>query len=267
MNRRDFNTLLSGAAAWPLAAGAQQPAMPVVGFLQAASAWEYAPQTASFHGGLSETGYVEYRNMLIDYRWAEGHYERLSTMAGDLVRRQVTVIFAGSIPTLAAKAATTRIPIVFSVGGDPVQLGLVASLNRPGGNLTGLTNLNQELGPKRLQLLRELVPTGTTIARLVNPTAPNTESVSQEFQATALTLGLNLHVLGASTEHGIDAAFATLAQVRPSGLVIGSDSFFNSRAEQLATLALHHGVPTIYQFRQFAEGGGLISYGPSFSEG
>jgi len=180
----------------------------------------------------------------------------------------VDLIAAISIPAaLAAKMATTRIPIVFSVGEDPVQLGLVASLNRPGGNLTGVTNLNTELWPKRLELLRELVPTATTIALLVNPTSPIAESVSQEFQATALTLGLNLHVLRASTEPGIDAAFATFAQVRPSGLVIGSDSFFNSRAEQLATLALRHGVPTIYQFREFAEAGGLISYGPNFTEG
>jgi putative ABC transport system substrate-binding protein len=188
-------------------------------------------------------------------------------LAADLVGRQVDLIAAISIPAaLAAKMATTRIPIVFSVGEDPVQLGLVASLNRPGGNLTGVTNLNTELWPKRLELLRELVPTATTIALLVNPTTPVAESFSQELQAIALALGLNLHVLRASTEHGIDAVFASLAQVRPDGLVIGSDSFFNSRAEQIATLALRHGVPTIYQFREFAEAGGLMSYGGSITD-
>jgi len=265
MRRRDFITVLGSAAAWPLAARAQ--AMPVVGFLNGASAWEYTPQTAAFRQGLSETGYVEGRNVLIEYRWAEGHYERLPTLAADLVRRQPAVIATGTIPAvLAAKAATTTIPIVFMIGVDPVELGFVASLNRPGGNLTGVTSLAAELGPKRVELLHELVPTATIIAALVNPANPNSEAASRDLQAAARSLGLQLHVLNASSERDFDAAFATLVQLRAGGLVILSEAFFNTRSEQLAALSVRHAVPTIYQYREFAAAGGLMSYGGGIAD-
>ena len=200
-------------------------------------------------------------------RWAEGQYDRLPALAADLVRRQVTVIAAGPTPAaLAAKAATTTIPDRLPVAVDPVEVGLVASLNRPGGNLTGVTTLNVELGPKRLELLHELVPTATIIALLVNPTNPNAETLSRDVQAAARTLGLQLHVLHASTERDFDTVFATLVQLRAGGLVIGADAFFNSRSEQLAALALRHAVPTIYQYREFAAAGGLMSYGGSITD-
>ena len=261
MRRRDF--IVGGAAAtWPLAAQAQQPALPVVGFLNGGSAWEFAPNAAAFRQGLIETGYIEGHNVFIDYRWAEGHYERLPTMAADLVRRQVTVIAAGAIPAaLAAKAATTTIPIVFSVGGNPIELGLVTSLNRPGANLTGQSNLSVELGPKRLELLHLLVPTATTIAVLVNPTNPLTEHLLRDLQEAARTLGVQLHALPVSTERDIDSAFTTLVQLRAGALVIGSDAFFTSRGEQLAAIAFRHAVPTISQWREFAAAGGFMSYG------
>jgi putative ABC transport system substrate-binding protein len=264
MQRRSFLTLLgASAAAWPLAARAQQmPAMPVVGFLNGASEREYAPLTAGFHRGLSETGYVEGRNVLVVYRWADGHYDRLPLMAADLVRRQVAVIAAagGTAAVLAAKAATTTIPIVFGVGSDPVALGLVASLNRPGGNLTGQTNLNAELGPKRLELLHLLVP-AATIAVLVNPTNPLTEPLLRDLQEAARTLGLQLHVLPVRTEGNIFSAFTTLVQLRAGALLIGPDPLFLGRSDQLAALALRHAVPAISQWREFAAAGGLMSYG------
>jgi putative ABC transport system substrate-binding protein len=265
VRRREFITLIGGAAAgWPLAASAQQPTMPVVGFLNGASAWEYAPQTLAFRQGLSETGYVEGRNVLIEYRWAEGHYERLPTLATDLARRQLAVIATGSIPAaLAAKAATTTIPIVFEVGGDPVALGLVASLNRPGGNLTGVANLNQELVPKRLEMLHEVLPEVGVMAALVNPTNAGAETQSRDLQTAARTLGLQIHVLHASADRDFDTVFATLVQLRAGALLIGPDPFFNSRSEQIATLALQHALPTIYQFREFTTAGGLMSYGGS----
>jgi putative ABC transport system substrate-binding protein len=265
LKRRNFITLIGGAAAaWPLAARAQQPALPVIGFLNGASAWEYGPQTAAFRQGLSETGYVEGRNVLVEYRWAEGHYERLPTLAADLMRRQPAVIASGTIPaTMAAKAATTTTPIVFLIGADPVEIGFVTSLNRPGRNLTGVTSLAAELGPKRVELLHELVPNATIIAALVNPAYPAAEAASRDLQAAARSLGLQLHVLNASSERDIDEAFATLVQLKAGGLVISGEAFFNTRSEQLAALSVRHAVPTISQYREFAAAGGLLSYGGS----
>jgi putative ABC transport system substrate-binding protein len=265
MRRREFITLLGGAAAgWPLAARAQQPAMPVVGLLGSASLDLWADRIRAFHQGLSETGYVDGRNVTIEYRWAEGRNDRLPALAADLVRRRVTVIVApGSTPAaLAAKAATSTIPVVFWVGGDPIELGLVASLNRPEGNLTGVTTLASEIGPKRLELLQELLPTATVVALLVNPTSPGLAvSTTKDVQAAARALGLQLHVLHASTERDLDVVFANLIQLRAGGLVIGNDAFFSSQLEQLAALAIRHAVPTVYQFREFAAAGGLIAYG------
>ena len=264
LKRRTFITLLGGAAAaWPLAARAQQPAMPVIGFLNSASPVTWAPFVAAYHEGLNATGYVEHRTVGIEYRWAEGQYDRLPAMAADLVRRQVAAIVANSPAAVAAKAATTTIPIIFTTAGDPVELGLIASLNRPGGNITGVTQLGVEVGPKRLELLRELIPTATIMASLVHPTNPNAETISRNLQSAARTLGLQIHVLYASTERDIDDAFTTLIRLRAGALVIGSDPFFNSRSEQLATLAVRHAIPTIYQYREFAAAGGLMSYGGS----
>jgi putative ABC transport system substrate-binding protein len=268
MRRREFITLLGGAASLlPLAARAQQ--LPVIGFLSSASPELYSNRLLTFREGLKETGYIEGQNFTIGYRWAEGYNDRLPSLAADLVRRQVAVIVAGggTPAALAAKAATTTIPIVFAVGTDPVKAALVASLNRPGGNLTGVTNLNAEVGPKRLELLHELLPTATNIAVLVDPTSP---ALIEEFlsglQSAASVLGLQLHVLRASTEHDVDAVFATLDQLRAGGLVIGPSTFFNGLSEQFAALALRHAMPTIYQFRPFAAAGGLVSYGTDETE-
>ena len=264
MTRRAFITLLGGAAVWPLAARAQQPALPVVGFLHGASPNPYARFLPGFHQGLKETGYTEGANVAVEYRWAEDRYDRLPALAADLVDRRVTVIAAaGSTPAaLAAKAATTTIPIVFLVGVDPVVSGLVASLARPGGNLTGVTNLTAEVGPKRLEMLHAVVPTAITIALLVNPKSPDlSEPQSQELQVAAGRLGLQLHVLNASTEQEIDTAFTTLVQLRAGGLVIGGDVLFSGRAEQLGALALRHRVPAIFQYPEFTAAGGLMSYG------
>jgi putative tryptophan/tyrosine transport system substrate-binding protein len=244
MQRREFIMLLGSAAAtWPLAAHAQQPAMPVIGLLNSTSADEYASRIAAFRQGLSETGYVEGRNVAIEYRWAESQYDRLPELAADLVLRQVAVIVAITTPAaFAAKAATTTIPIVFEMGGDPVALGLIASLSRPGGNLTGVSLLNADLVAKRLELLHELAPTATVAAVLVNPTAPLAETLSRQAQVAAGTLGLQLHVLHASTERDFDTVFATLLKLKASGLVIGTDPFFNTRSEQLAALGIRHAV-------------------------
>jgi putative ABC transport system substrate-binding protein len=255
-------------AAWPLAARAQQPAMPVVGFLNLASAKGYARLLLAFLKGLSEAGYVDGRNVLIEYRWAEGRSDRLPAMMADLVHRQVAVIAATSTPAaLAAKAATTTIPIVFTTTGDPVQLGLVPNLNRPGGTITGVTQTNVEIAPKRLQLLHELAPTAKVMALLVNPANPTlAEANIKEMQAAARTLGLELHVLNASTERDFDGAFAKLIKLRVGGLVIGGDPLFSSWSEKLAALTVRHAVPTSYQNREFAVAGGLLSYGADFRD-
>lgn len=270
MKRREFITLIGGAAAtWSLAVYAQQPAMAVIGFLGSASPDLYAKALQAFRQGLSDIGYVEGRNVMIEYRWAGGQNDRLPALAADLVRRQVSVIavLVGTPATLAAKAATSTIPVVFQVGTDPVAAGLVASLVRPGGNVTGVTNLNTELGPKRLELLRELIPTANTIALLVNPTSPFvTENISRELQSAARTLGLQLHILNASTERDFDTVFATFLQLRADALVIAPDAMFISRSEQLGALTLRHAVPAITQFREFTVAGGLMSYGGSFTE-
>jgi putative ABC transport system substrate-binding protein len=267
LRRRDFITLIGGgAAAWPLAGRAQQAAIPVVGFLNSASAQEYAYVAAAFRQGLSEAGYVEGRNVAIEYRWAEDQYDRLPALAADLVRAQVAVIAANTPAALPAKAATTTIPIVFLTAANPVEAGLVASLNRPGGNLTGVSVLNVELGPKRLELLHELVPSASIVALLINPTHPAAETLSKDLHAAARTLGLELLVLHASTQHDFDTVFATLAQVRAGALVIGADPFFTSQSEQLAALTVHHAVPAIFQYRAFAAAGGLMSYGGELTE-
>jgi putative tryptophan/tyrosine transport system substrate-binding protein len=263
MRRREFIALVgSGVAGWPLAARAQQPAMPVVGFLNSGSPDGHAPFVAAFRQGLKETGYVEGQNVTIEYRWAEGQYDRLPSLAAELVQQKVTVIAATTTPAaLAAKAATSTVPIVFNTGGDPIKLGLVASLRRPGSNVTGSTQLSVEVGPKRLELARELFPGATTVALLVNPANPLAATVSKELQAVADTLGLRLHVLHANTEADFEAAFATAAQLRAAALVIGADPLFSSHAAQLGALALRHSVPAIYQYREFAAAGGLMSYG------
>jgi putative ABC transport system substrate-binding protein len=264
VKRREFITLLGGAAAaWPIMARAQRPEIPVVAFLNGGSPDGYAPMVAAFHQGLKDTGYVEAQSVRIEYRWADGQYGRLPAMAADLVHRQVAVIVTNSPGMLAAKAATTTIPIVFTTSGDPVELGFVASLARPGRNITGVTQLNVEVAPKRLELMHELVPTATIMAVLVNPAYPSAEIQSRGMQAAAHTLGVQLHILRASNERDIDDAFATLAQLRAGAFVISSDPFFNSRAEQFAALALRHAVPTIFQYREFAAAGGLMSYGGS----
>ncbi len=243
--------------------------MPVIGYIGTGFRESDAFRLPSFRRGLSETGYVEGQNVVIEYRWAEGHNDRLPVLVADLVGRQVSVIAvpASTPGALAAKAATTTIPIVFYIGLDPVELGLVASLNRPGGNLTGVTGWNVQAGPKRLELLHELVPKASSMALLVNPTSPDlAEADSRDLQAAAQTLGLRLHVLHASSQHDLDVVFTTLAQLRAGGLVIGTDSFFNTQKEPLAALSVHHRVPTIHQYREFAVAGGLMSYGSDTSD-
>jgi putative tryptophan/tyrosine transport system substrate-binding protein len=268
IRRRQFITLLGGtAAAWPLMARAQQPAMPVIGFLNSASPGAYASNVAAFGQGLKEAGYVDGRNVAVEYRWAEGQYDRLPAMAAELIRRPVAVIAATSTPAaLAAQKATTVMPIVFTTSSDPVHLGLVASLSRPGGNVTGVTQLNVEVAPKRVELLHELVPAATVIALLVNPANPNAGTVASDLQAAARARGLRSHVLHASSEREIDDAFATLGRLHAGGLVIGSDVFFNTRTEQLGALAVRHAVPAIYHNREFVASGGLMSYAGSIAD-
>ena len=268
MKRREFITLLGGAAAWPVAARAQQTAIPVVGYLSSASPDRDAGRLRAFRQGLSETGFIEGRNVAIEYRWAEEQHDRLPTLATDLVRHQVAVIAqAGHVlGVFAAKSATTTIPIVFVTGVDPVALGLVASLNRPGVNLTGVTTLGIELEPKRLELLHGVVPAARTVGALVNRMHPIAEAQSTELQAAAHALGLKLHILDASSERDFDAVFARLVELQAGGLVIATDGLFISRGEYLATLAVRHAIPAIFQLRAFAAAGGLVSYGGDFAE-
>jgi putative ABC transport system substrate-binding protein len=266
MKRRSFITLLSGAAAtWPLAARGQQAAMPVIGVLGAETPLLWASRLRAFRQGLSETGYIEGRNVAIEYRWAEGRNDRLPALAADLVRQRVdAVIVGGNAAALAAKGATSTIPIVFTTGGDPMQSGFIASFNHPGGNLTGVSSMAAALGPKRLELVHECLPKATVVALLVNQSSPTiAQSNTEEAQAAARTLGLTLHVLHASTERDFDAVFSDLRRMQASALVVGSDTFFNSQNQRLAALSLGHAMPTIYQFREFAAAGGLMSYGAS----
>jgi putative ABC transport system substrate-binding protein len=265
MRRREFIAGLGSAAAWPVVARAQQPAMPVIGWLSYQSVEvEYKDVTVPFLQGLKETGYVEGQNVAIEYRWAENQLDRLPALAADLVRRRVAVIVAAATPAAqAAKAATTTIPIVFSVGTDPVALGLVASLNRPGGNLTGIANLNVELGPKRLQLLRELIPNAALFGVLADPVAAGTQSSIADLQGAGRTLGLHLIVVNATTDRDLEPAFASLSQQRVGAVLVIASTFYSRHLEQLAALAARYALPAIYAFREFALAGGLMSYGTS----
>jgi putative tryptophan/tyrosine transport system substrate-binding protein len=265
MRRRNFVTLLGGAVAWPLGANAQQPAMPAIGFLHSASPEAFSPNVAAFREGLKEAGYVEGLNATIEYRWAEGQYDRLPALLADLLRRNVAVLSATSTPAArAAKAATSTVPIVFVTGDDPVELGLVASLNRPGGNITGVANLIAELGSKQLGLLRELVPSATAVGALVNPNFPVSEKQLKVAETAARVLGLRLIVLRASTEREIESGFATMAQQGSGALLVGADPFLIASRDQIIALAAHHAIPAVYPVRQFAISGGLMSYGTDF---
>ena len=269
MKRREFITRLGGAAAaWPLAARAQQPAVPVIGFIRDGTADASARYVAAFRKGLSEIGVVEGQNALVEYHWLEGRYDRLSALMADLVRRQVAVMATlGNVPTLAAKAATATIPIVFGVGDDPVRLGLVASFARPGGNATGINFFNQEVASKRLRLLHELVPNAVRVAVLVNPAnASATETLLRIVQEAAPTIGLQIQFLNATTIGEIDAAFATIERERPDALFVTGDAFFVSRAVQLATLTARSRIPSTYSLRDYVAVGGLMSYGTDFTE-
>jgi putative ABC transport system substrate-binding protein len=268
MRRREFIALLGGAVAWPLAALAQRPVLPVIGYLSSGVPGLFRDRASVFLQGLAESGYVEGRNVAIEYRWAEGHYDRLPALAADLVHHPVNVIVTpDSIVTArAAKAATATIPIVFGIGADPVELGLVASLNRPGGNLTGAARLSSDLEPKRLELLHQLVPAASTIALLINPNNPGALPLTKELQAAARTLGLSLLVVQASTDRDLDAAFETMARLRAEGLLISPDSYFIQQSGRLAALALGQAIPAMFQYREFAAAGGLISYAGSRTE-
>jgi putative ABC transport system substrate-binding protein len=273
LKRREFIAVLGGAVAWPLAARAQQPSMPVIGFLSSYSSSDAFAQyfLAAFHQGLKQAGYVDGQNVAVEYRWAGNEYERLTALAAELVRRPVNVIATGSssLGAFAAQAATTSIPIVFLMGGDPVKLGLVASLNRPGGNLTGITTLNTEITPKRVEVLRELVPTTPIMAVLVNPTnnPANVEVELRQAETAARTLGLQaIHILQASIEPDLDRVFSTLIQQRAGGLVITADTLFSGKSAELAALASRYKMPTISPYREFVTAGGLMSYGGSVNE-
>ena len=264
MKRRAFIILLGGAAAWPLAASAQQAAMPAIGYLNNGSPESDVPRLTGLRRGLNQTGYIEGRNLVIEYRWAGNQADRLPALAADLVQLRVAVIVSpGMVATLAAKGATTSIPIVFGVGADPVQFGLVASLNRPGGSLTGFNAFVGELGAKGLALLHELVPGTATIGFLENPNNPTVELETRDVLAAAAVVGLTVQMLKAGTDREIDAAFVSLVQARTGALLVGNDAFFNSRIEQIVGLAARHAIPTMYSFSEFAAAGGLISYGTS----
>jgi putative tryptophan/tyrosine transport system substrate-binding protein len=268
MQRREFIAGIGGAAIWSLAAGAQQPALPVVGFVTARSAGASVDAQAAFRKGLGQTGHAEGQNVTVEYHWLDGHFDRLRAVMDDLVRRRVAVIAApGSLPTaLAAKAATATIPIVFGTGADPVQAGLVASLNRPGGNVTGVSVMNVELGGKRFGLLHELLPGAARFAVLVNPNNPLTESFVTDVRTAASAIGRQVELLNASTIGDIDTAFAGLVQNRADALLVGPDTLFRDRRVQLVILAARHAVPTIYGVRELAEAGGLMSYGSNFTD-
>ena len=268
MRRREFITVLGGAAAWPIRARAQQSAMPVIGFLNGQSAQAFAPAVAAFHRGLNEAGYVQGQNVAIEYRWAEGRLDRLPPLAADLVRRQVAVIAAtgGNNSALAAMQTTSTIPIVFTSSDNPIERGLVASINRPGGNVTGVSWFNAELGPKRLGLLHELVPNATIVALLINPNNPESVRQPAELQHAGRAIGLELLVLTATSAGDIDAAFTAMVQNRVGGLLIGSDPFFLNRREQIIALAAQHTIPTVYSGREAAGAGGLMSYGNSLAD-
>jgi putative tryptophan/tyrosine transport system substrate-binding protein len=268
MQRRNLIQGIAAFAAWPLAARAQQAIVPVIGFLGPGSAQSDAYRVSAFRQGLSEAGLVEGQNVKIEFRWAEGRYDRLPGMAVDLVQRQVSMIAASSTPAaLAAKAATAVIPIVFETAADPVRLGLVGSLSRPGGNITGVTQASAEVAPKRLELLHELLPKAGVVAMLVNPTVPElAEPQAREVLSAAQALGVELHVLNASTEQDFDRVFVKLTELRADGLVIGGDAFFTTHAKRLAALTVQHAVPAIYQWREFAAAGGLMSYGSNITE-
>jgi putative ABC transport system substrate-binding protein len=264
MRRRDLITLLGGAAAWPVVAQAQQRALPVVGVLLTQSADDHKIEIAALLQGLKEAGFVAGQNVAIEYRYAENQVDRLPTLAADLVRSRVAVIVsAGTVAAQAAKPATTTIPIVFSAGGDPVAFDLVASLNRPGANVTGIANLQVELAPKRLQLLRQLMPNVALLGVLADPRAPSTQSQIAELQAAARTLGLQLVVVNAGTDNDLEMAFATLSQQRVGAVLVGSSNFYSRRTEQLAALAASHALPAMFPLREFTLAGGLMSYGSS----
>jgi putative ABC transport system substrate-binding protein len=266
VRRRDFITFVGGSvAAWPLAARAQETAIPVIGLLRSTTRQGYAAQLDAFRPGLSEAGFVEDRNVAIEYRWADDQYDRLPALAADLVRHQVAVIatLGGNTASVAAKAATTAIPIVFHGSVDPIEAGLVTSLNRPGGNVTGVVTLNMDTGQKRLELMHELLPAATTMGLLVNPANIVAENQSKYLQAAARAIGLQLHIANASTDHDLDAALTALSRQQVHGLIIGTDGFLVSQSEQLAALTLRHALPTIFQYRAFAMAGGLMSYGGS----
>ena len=270
VRRREFIKIVAGSAvaAWPFSARAQQPAMPVVGFLNTAAPQDYKRQLAAFLKGLGETGYVEGQNVGIEYRWAEGNNERLPGLVAGLIGRRVAVIAATSTPAaIAAKAATASVPIVFEVGADPVQLGLVSNLNRPGGNVTGVTQTNVEMTPKRLQILHELLPAARVMALLVNPAnEATTETTMREVLAAARTLGIEVHVLNANVPRDIEAAFTKAVELRVGGMVVSGGPFFFSQSENLAARCLQHKLPTIYQFHRFTAAGGLMSYGSEITE-
>jgi putative ABC transport system substrate-binding protein len=269
MRRRDFITFISGVAAWwPLRAGAQEPLLPIIGFLHVASANRFPHLVAAFRRGLEDSGYVEGQNLRIEFRWADGNYDRLQALATDLVSRNVRVIVTGGGPpsAFAAKAATATIPIVFNVGTDPVVLGLVASLSRPGGNATGVNIFTTELEAKRLGLLHELTPPGSAIAHLVNPNYPPTAANVKEVEAAARQIGRRILVLAARDEREIETAFSTISQTRPGAIIVGADPFLNSRRDQIVSLVEKHAIPAVYEQREFVLSGGLMSYGTSLAD-